>query len=67
LVSGHVIIDPRWHGRPPASGEEEDDIVEYAFGLARTSRLGRQITITEALEGSAARPPVGAPRTLLPG
>jgi 2Fe-2S ferredoxin len=61
----HVIVDPSWHGRLPASGEEEDDILDLAFGLARTSRLGCQITITEDLDGLVVRLPAGARNMLL--
>jgi len=62
----HVIVDPQWHGRLPASTEEEDDILDFAFGLARTSRLGCQITITEELDGLVVRLPAGS-RNMLPG
>ena len=56
----HVIIDPGWYDRLRASSEEEDDILDLAFGLARTSRLGCQITITEALDGLVVKLPTGA-------
>ncbi len=61
----HVIVDPEWHGRLPASGEEEDDILDMAFGLARTSRLGCQITITEELDGLVVRLPAETRNMLL--
>lgn len=61
----HVIVDPLWHGRLTPSGEEEDDILDMAFGLARTSRLGCQITITEELDGLVVRLPAGARNMLL--
>jgi ferredoxin, 2Fe-2S len=61
----HVIVDPQWHGRLPAGGEEEDDILDMAFGLARTSRLGCQITITEKLDGLVVRLPVETRNMLL--
>ena len=31
--------------------EDEEDMLDLAFGLKRTSRLGCQIRITEALNG----------------
>ena len=52
-------------GRLPASGEEEDDILDMAFGLARTSRLGCQITITEELDGLVVRLPAETRNMLL--
>ena len=47
----HVIVDPAWFDRLPESGEEEDDMLDLALGLTRTSRLGCQITITKELDG----------------
>jgi ferredoxin, 2Fe-2S len=61
----HVIVDSHWHGLLPASGEEEDDILDLAFGLARTSRLGCQITITEELDGLVVRLPAETRNMLL--
>ena len=46
-----VIVDPAWFDRLPESGEEEDDMLDLALGLSRTSRLGCQITITKELDG----------------
>jgi 2Fe-2S ferredoxin len=61
----HVIVAPQWHGRLPASSEEEDDILDLAFGLTRTSRLGCQITFTEDLDGLVVLLPAGARNMLL--
>jgi len=47
----HVIVDPGWFDRLPASTEEEDDMLDMALGLTRTSRLGCQITLTRDLDG----------------
>lgn len=47
----HVIVDDEWFGRLEPSSEEEDDMLDLAFGLTRTSRLGCQISITAALDG----------------
>ena len=47
----HVIVDDEWYGRLEPSSEEEDDMLDLAFGLARTSRLGCQINLTAALDG----------------
>ena len=35
----------------PESSEDEEDMLDLAFGLTHTSRLGCQITITDALDG----------------
>lgn len=47
----HVIVDEAWAGRLPAPSEEEEDMLDLAFNLTPTSRLGCQIRITEALDG----------------
>lgn len=47
----HVIVDPAWFAKLAAPEEEEEDMLDLAFGLTRTSRLGCQIVITEELDG----------------
>lgn len=47
----HVIVDAAWFGKLDAPEEEEEDMLDLAFGLTRTSRLGCQIVITEHLDG----------------
>jgi 2Fe-2S ferredoxin len=47
----HIIVDKAWYGRLPAASEDEEDMLDLAFGLTRTSRLGCQIVISEALDG----------------
>lgn len=47
----HIIVDADWFARLPEPDEEEEDMLDLAFGLTRTSRLGCQIVITEALDG----------------
>ena len=53
----HVIVDPDWYARLQSKSEEEEDMLDLAFGLERTSRLGCQITITEELDGLVLRLP----------
>jgi 2Fe-2S ferredoxin len=62
----HVIVDPEWFGRLDPASEDEEDMLDLAFGLTRTSRLGCQIIITEALDGLVVRLPK-ATRNLLLG
>ena len=38
--------------------EDEEDMLDLAFGLTRTSRLGCQIIITEELDGLTVRLPL---------
>ena len=54
----HLIVDDEWYGRLEPSSEEEADILDLAFGLMRTSRLGCQISITAPLDGLVVSLPV---------
>jgi len=47
----HVIVDPDWFGKLSEPDEEEEDMLDLAFALTRTSRLGCQIIIIEELDG----------------
>jgi 2Fe-2S ferredoxin len=47
----HVIVDPEWYDKLEEPSEEEEDMLDLAFGLTHTSRLGCQIRMTEELDG----------------
>lgn len=47
----HVIVDESWFELLPTATEDEEDMLDLAFGLTHTSRLGCQIIITEELDG----------------
>ena len=47
----HVVVDEAWFAKLPEASEDEEDMLDLAFGLTPTSRLGCQIVITEALDG----------------
>ena len=47
----HVIVDPAWCARLEEISEDEEDMLDLAFGLTETSRLGCQIVMSEALDG----------------
>jgi len=47
----HVIVADEWFDRLDPASEEERDMLDLAFDLRRTSRLGCQITMTDALDG----------------
>ena len=53
----HVIVDPDWYAKLDSKSEEEEDMLDLAFGLQQTSRLGCQITITDELDGLVLRLP----------
>lgn len=47
----HVIVGADWHDRLPSPSREEDEMLDLAWGLTPTSRLGCQITMTSGLDG----------------
>lgn len=47
----HIIVDPAHMGRLQPPDQEEDEMLDLAWGLTPTSRLGCQIVLTEALDG----------------
>ncbi len=47
----HVIISPGDYERLSEATEDEEDMLDLAFGLTPTSRLGCQIVMTEELDG----------------
>lgn len=55
----HVIVEPEWYDRLQPAREDEEDMLDLAWGLARTSRLGCQIIMTDALDGLTVRLPAG--------
>jgi len=55
----HVIIDPSWYGKLADATEDEEDMLDLAFDLQETSRLGCQIIITDALDGLVVKLPAG--------
>jgi 2Fe-2S ferredoxin len=55
----HVIVDPAWYSRLVRATEDEEDMLDLAFGLQKTSRLGCQIVMTKALDGLVVRLPAG--------
>ena len=47
----HVIVDAAWFPKTGAPGEDEFDMLDLAFGLSETSRLGCQIEMSDDLDG----------------
>lgn len=47
----HVIVDTDYYEKLPEPVVEEEDMLDLAFGLTETSRLGCQVRLTEALDG----------------
>ena len=47
----HVIVDSDYYDKLETASEEEEDMLDLAFGLTTTSRLGCQIVISDKLDG----------------
>lgn len=62
----HIIVDNEWFELLPASTEDEEDMLDLAFGLTHTSRLGCQIIMSEELDGLTVRLPA-ATRNIMVG
>lgn len=55
----HVIVDQEWFDKLEDATEDEEDMLDLAFGLTHTSRLGCQIILTEELDGITVKLPSG--------
>ncbi|MBO9503369.1 2Fe-2S iron-sulfur cluster binding domain-containing protein [Qipengyuania flava] len=53
----HVIVAEDWFDRLEEASEEEEDMLDLAAGVARTSRLSCQIDLTPELDGLEIRIP----------
>lgn len=53
----HVVVVPDWFGKLPRASADEEDMLDLAAGVTRTSRLSCQIELTEALDGIEVRIP----------
>lgn len=47
----HVIVDKGFYEKLKSPSEDEEDMLDLAFGLTPTSRLGCQIVMTKELDG----------------
>ena len=61
----HVIVDKAWFDKLSPPTEDEEDMLDLAFDLQKTSRLGCQIIMTEALDGLVVKLPAGSRNMLL--
>ena len=53
----HVIVDPEWFDRLKTASDDEEDMLDLAAAVERTSRLSCQILLSEGLEGLTVRIP----------
>jgi len=53
----HVILSAEWFDRLTPATEDEEDMLDLAFGACRTSRPSCQIALDDELDGIEARIP----------
>ncbi|HAU21025.1 MAG TPA: 2Fe-2S ferredoxin [Erythrobacter sp.] len=53
----HVIVDAVWFDKLPEASEEEEDMLDFAAGARRTSRLSCQIELTPKMDGMSVTVP----------
>jgi 2Fe-2S ferredoxin len=47
----HVIVESEWFDTLPSATPDEEDMLDLAFGLTKTSRLGCQIIVSDEIDG----------------
>ena len=47
----HVWVNREWFARLPDASEDEEDMLDLAYGVRPTSRLSCQIVLNAALDG----------------
>ena len=53
----HVIVDSKFYNKLEEPEEDEEDMLDLAYGLTETSRLGCQIIMTKELDGLIVKVP----------
>ncbi|KAG0335004.1 hypothetical protein BG000_007873 [Podila horticola] len=53
----HLILDEDYYGKLEEPTDEENDMLDLAFGLTDTSRLGCQVLMNKELDGIIAKIP----------
>ncbi|MFM6930680.1 MAG: 2Fe-2S iron-sulfur cluster-binding protein [Novosphingobium sp.] len=53
----HVIVAPEWFEKLPRASDDEEDMLDLAAGITRTSRLSCQITLDADIDGIEIRIP----------
>jgi len=47
----HVIVGEDWFSKLEVASEEGDDMLDMAYDLTKTSRLGCQVVLNDGLDG----------------
>ena len=55
----HIILEKKFFDKLPEPSEEEEDMLDLAWGLTHTSRLGCQIIIDGSHDGMRVKVPSG--------
>ena len=53
----HVVVEAVWFEKLAPASEDEEDMLDLAFGLTHTSRLGCQIRMSPELDGLVVKLP----------
>ena len=53
----HVVIAPEWFAKLPPASDDEEDMLDLAADVTRTSRLSCQIDLSAELDGIEVRIP----------
>jgi len=56
----HIIVAQEWFDKLTPAQEDEEDMLDLAFGLTKTSRLGCQIIMKDELDGLTVSLPKGS-------
>ncbi|KAN0136806.1 ferredoxin [Lactarius tabidus] len=63
----HVILSPEHYDFLPEPEDDENDMLDMAFGLSETSRLGCQVRLTRELDGMIATLPAATRNMFVDG
>lgn len=47
----HIIVEEEFYDKLEEPSEDEEDMLDLAFGLTHTSRLGCQIIVSDEIDG----------------
>ena len=56
----HVVVAAEWFGKLVPASDDEEDMLDLAAGVTRTSRLSCQILLSDELDGLEVRIPAEA-------
>src|SRR6266571_349539 len=63
----HVVLSPEHYDLLPEPEDDENDMLDMAFGLSETSRLGCQVRLTRELDGMTATRPAATRNMFVDG